>query len=585
MPSTTALFSALSGLNANARNIDVIGNNVANTNTTAFKSTRMMFSSVYSRTLSGGTAPRDTTGGTNPNQIGFGVNVAGTQRNFNSGAVNATGDARDLAIEGDGFFIVRQGTETFYTRAGAFRPNAERDLTTISGERLQGYGVDADFNIVTGSLVDLSIPIGGLPIAEATSNVTLAGTLNAAGDLPTRGSITSLGSSETAGFGLIAAASPAPGAGNVLELTSRLVDIETPSLPGSGTPLLSAGQTIQMRSAEKGNKVVPTALLPITATTTVQDLATFLTQALGIDTTVGANPDERTPGVTLDTTTGRLTVVGNTGEVNSIDLDATDLQVLDAAGSAVASPFTPTTEAEANGESVRTTFAVFDSLGGTVELDASLVLDSRTSTSTTWRYYIESADDTDLNLQVATGTLSFDTAGRLTTLQPVVVNLDRVNQGVTTPLSFTLRFQDDLNVTSSVAAESSSLSALFRDGAQFGVLDSASVGEDGVISGSFTNGMQRTIGQLVLATFTNNEGLVDEGGNLFRPGANSGIPTVTTPQSLGAGTILGGALELSNVDLGEEFIKLIQASTGYSANSRVIRTTDELMQQLLVIGR
>src|SRR3954447_1170679 len=100
MASTTALFSALSGLNANARNLDVIGNNIANVNTTAFKSSRLVFAPLFSRTLSAGSEPTSTSGGTNPLQIGLGVSVAATQRNFTSGSVSSTGDQRDLAIQG-----------------------------------------------------------------------------------------------------------------------------------------------------------------------------------------------------------------------------------------------------------------------------------------------------------------------------------------------------------------------------------------------------------------------------------------------------------------------------------------------------
>src|SRR5436189_4281044 len=106
MASTTALFTGLSGLNANARRLDVIGNNIANVNTTAFKSNRMSFSPTFSRNFSLGTAPSATSGGTNPGQIGLGVSIAGTQRNFTNGAISATGVATDVAIEGDGFFIV-----------------------------------------------------------------------------------------------------------------------------------------------------------------------------------------------------------------------------------------------------------------------------------------------------------------------------------------------------------------------------------------------------------------------------------------------------------------------------------------------
>jgi len=585
MPSTTALLTALTGLNANARSIDVIGNNIANINTTAFKSTRMMFSNMFSRTISGGTPPGDATGGTNPHQVGYGVKISGTQRDFNNGAITTTGDSRDLAVEGDGFFVVTRGDETLYTRDGAFRQNSANDLVTINGEKLRGYAVDSDFNIIAGSLTDMNIPLGGMPIARATENVTISGNLKADGALPTAGSSVGVGSSATAGFATVSGAIPPPGTGNVLELSTRLVDIEDPAQAGLGAPLFVADQTIELRSAEKGNKTLATSALLITPATTVQDLATFLADALGIDRTVGNNPDGVTPGVTLDPVTGRLTIVGNTGTANDLDIDQTDLRLLDSAGTVAGYPFVGNKAAAATGESVRTTFVVYDSLGGTMDVDATMVLDSRTSTTTTWRYYIESAADSDVNAQAATGSLVFDTDGRLQTTTPIAVSIDRAASGVTTPMAFDLSFFDDQTQLTSLADDRSQMSATFRDGAPIGSLAAFSVGQDGIITGSFTNGLNRTIGQVALATFSNNEGLTDVGGNMFRTGANSGPAGLTTPGTLGAGRIVGGALEASNVDMGEEFIKLIQASTGYSANSRIIRTTDELMQQLLVIGR
>src|SRR5688572_23231861 len=136
MASTTALFTGLSGMNANSRNIDVIGNNIANVNTTAYKSSRLLFSTMFSRSMTMGSAPSDATGGTNPFQIGYGVQAAGTQRNMTGGSVSATGDARDMAIDGSGFFIVDRGGSQFYTRAGAFRQNQNNDLVDIAGNRL-----------------------------------------------------------------------------------------------------------------------------------------------------------------------------------------------------------------------------------------------------------------------------------------------------------------------------------------------------------------------------------------------------------------------------------------------------------------
>jgi flagellar hook protein FlgE len=95
----------------------------------------------------------------------------------------------------------------------------------------------------------------------------------------------------------------------------------------------------------------------------------------------------------------------------------------------------------------------------------------------------------------------------------------------------------------------------------------------------------RTLGQIPVTSFVNPEGLIDEGGNIYRPGANSGQPVLFTPGEGGTGRLVAGALELSNVDLGQEFINMIMTSTGYSASSRIIRTSDELLQQLLLLGR
>src|SRR5688572_2134733 len=120
MASSVSMYTGLTGLHAHARDLEVIGNNIANVNTTAFKANRAVFSNLFARTIRDGLEPRGTRGGSNPYQVGMGVFVAGTQRNFGVGAINDTGRPGDLAIEGDGFFSVRRGAETFYTRAGAF---------------------------------------------------------------------------------------------------------------------------------------------------------------------------------------------------------------------------------------------------------------------------------------------------------------------------------------------------------------------------------------------------------------------------------------------------------------------------------
>ncbi len=572
MASTTALLSGLSGLNAHSRRLEVIGNNIANVNTTAFKSTRLLFSPALSRNISLGTSPSAATGGTNPGQIGLGVSIGGTQRNFTSGAVATTGISSDLAIEGDGFFIVERAGQQFYTRAGAFQLNSARQMVTQTGARVQGYGVDDNFNVIEGGLVDLEIPIGTQTLAEATENVTLAGNLNAGGDTATQPSITTFDQ---------AFVDQADGA-TVLTGASLLTDVWDSSA-AIGTPLFAAGQSIRLADIMKGDRTLPTADLAITGATTVQDMIDFMEDALGI-VPGQVYPDGSTSGVTIDGA-GVVTVTGNIGEDNTVMIDDSDFRLLDAAGAEIQEGMTFTQVQLADGESVTTTAAVFDSLGTRLFADITMVFESAGTTGTTWRYYIDSGDDTDVDLNVGTGTVSFDNFGRQIDTGPVSVSIDRLNTGAVDPLVFDLNLNSGSQSVTALSEESgvSTLGVPFQDGVELGILSNYSVGDDGVITGGFTNGQTRVIGQVVLATFSNPEGLVDSGDNNYLTGPNSGAPLVTPPLQFGSGRVVGGALELSNVDLGAEFINMIQTTTGYSAASRVISTTDQLLQQLVNI--
>lgn len=582
MALSSALFTGLTGLNAHSAKLDVIGNNVANVNTTAFKSSRMLFESLFAQNLGFGTSPSEIRGGVNPKQIGNGVGIAGVQRDFSAASFNGTGDLRDLAIDGSGFFLVQRGGASFYTRAGSFRQDSDDNLATVTGEKLLGYAVDDEFNILTGQLVPINIPVGKQTIAESTSNIALVGNLDKDGDIPTQGSIINLLGDATNGFSTTS--------GGFIGSATLLTNVEDPDLPGSGTSAFSVGQTIRMRGtngASRGGTDLPDADFTITATSTVQDFMDFLAANIGIQSTGGANPDGNTPGVTVDNTTGIITIVGNTGEVNDLVIANGDIELLDTDGTtSLGAPFVTDKIASADGESVRTTIVGYDSLGAEVTANVTMVLDSTPDTGPIWRYFIDSEDDGGNGIALTTGTLQFDNNG-----QPdpdnseISITIDRSNTGADPLLSWTLQLQSDKGNTTSLAASPSSIIGLTIDGLPPGTLESFAAGEDGVIFGRFSNGAVKTMGQVVLANFTNPAGLVDEGGNLFSTGPNSGPASIAPPGTLGIGTIVSGALEQSNVDLGEEFTNMILTSTGYSASSRVIRTADELLQQLLVLGR
>lgn len=585
MASTSSLFIGLSGLNANSRNIDVIGNNIANVNTNGFKSGRLNFAKALSRTVSEGTSPGSTVGGSNPTQFGQGVTIAGTQRNMSEGTANGTGDSRDLALEGSGFFIVQSGEDQLYTRVGAFRTDRDDFLTSTDGNYVLGYPVDDNFQIQTGTLERISIPIGSLTIAEATTAVNMSGNLNASGTVATTGSQHSLGATTGTGFSLIAGATAPATLPNILETTSLLAEIEDPLQPGSGTPLFAAGQTIRVEGVEKGTQILGAAGFLVGAASTVQEYLDFLGETFGLRDDIGTNGDGNQPGVSLDPLTGRIGITGNAGSSNNITITGEDIRVFNADGTLASQPFLVDQTADASGESIKTAFTVYDSLGTPLRVDISMVLEGKSNTGTTWRYYAESSDDTLGGPGIGTGTVEFDNFGKIVGPESVSVVLDRDGTGAAAPLTFDIRFNSDGDQVTALTDSQSSLVSTFQDGVPIGTLSSYTVGGDGRITGTFTNGLIRTMGQVALASFTVPEGLVELEQNLFRPGPNSGPAIISEPQQLGTGRIVSGALETSNVDLGAEFISLILASTGYSASARVIRTSDELIQQLLVLGQ
>ena len=238
-----------------------------------------------------------------------------------------------------------------------------------------------------------------------------------------------------------------------------------------------------------------------------------------------------------------------------------------------------------DGESVRTSFVVFDSLGTPLTVDISFVLQSTTaSQGSTWLWAAESSDTDSLDRFLGKGQVTFDANGRFVLATNQSFSITRGN-GAVDPLTINMDFDNGTDAVSALSDSMSNLAAVFQDGSPIGTLTQFSIGDDGVIAGSFTNGLTRDIGKIAMAKFSNNAGLVDAGNNLFQVGPNSGTALITSPLAFGTGRLVGAALELSNVDLSQEFINMILTSTGYTASSRVITVTDELIDQLLLLGR
>jgi flagellar hook protein FlgE len=387
-----SLYSGISGLRAHQTMLDVTGNNIANVNTTGFKASATQFQDTLSQMSMGAGAGNATAGGTNPAQVGLGVQVAGISTNFAQGSAQATGRATDIMISGDGFFVTRKGGEQLYTRAGAFDLDANGRMVTPDGALLQGW-----------KAVNGQVPAGG-----AIQNLTVDPQAVAPASATTQ-----------AGMG-----------GNL------------PSEAAVGTEL-------------------------------VRDIDVF-----------DGTGNSRTMSLTFTRTAGGWDVAGNDGA------GATGTAALTFGNGRQTSPGTMT-------------------VGGIA-----------------------------VNLTAVTGYAGMNT-----------------------------------------------LASTGQNGTAAGTLQSFTLSNDGTIVGSFSNGAKEAVGRLAMASFTNPGGLEKAGASGYRATLNSGGAVLGAAGDPGLGAVSGGYLEMSNVDLSQEFTNLIVAQRGFQANSRIITTSDEVLQELTNLKR
>lgn len=588
---TSSLFTGLSGMKNNEYSMDVIGDNIANVNTYAYKSSRVTFQNQFLKTFSFGTSPTATNGGSNPLQVGTGSAVAQVTRDFTDGSPESTGRNTDMAVLGQGMLILQQPDGTrVYTRDGSMSFNSENYLVSADGYFLQGYAVDGNFNLVEGSLARLRIPLGEITTATRTSLAHFSGDLNGNGVNQAVYRPVS-----TTANALITAAGSPPTPATEATLMTALVDT-------AGNPMFYDGNILTMVEGEKGGATLPEREFAITAATTVQDYMDWLDATLGIVTetdlttddpglkdlsslaTDPLNPDasHQMPGVRINAN-GYLVITGNIGSSNNIGLPSG--AILASQGTAATAPpkdavFAFEQTVVSTTEGTRTSFTGYDSLGVPIEVTLTFALETADGNGITWRFFAESSDDTDADRFLGTGLIQFDTKGNYTSTTNATVTIDRDDTGSQTPQSVTFDFSAMKGYTMNNA-----ISLLSQDGFPSGTLQDFSIGQDGIITGSFTNGQTRTLGQVVLATFRNYEGLIAQGQNLYFTGPNSGDAIIKRPEELGAGSIASGSLELSNVDLSREFINLIISSTGFSASSRVIQTSNQLLTELITMTR
>ncbi|MDR0608859.1 MAG: flagellar hook-basal body complex protein [Planctomycetaceae bacterium] len=349
----------------------------------------------------------------------------------------------------------------------------------------------------------------------------------------------------------------------------------------------------------KGGEELRWETLEITAETTVNDYQRFLEESFGIRNAAdNIPPDQGNIGKTINngsqgatTIDGSLYFLGNSGLENALELDANDM-VLQTADGVIRQidlgwGQDPNNKQDAVGSSVSGDLQVFDSLGTPVDVRLTMVLESKSNTETIYRWYADSSSNQPEDgsaIAGGTGTIRFDQNGRLIDASNTRISVQRTQTAATSPLDF--EFDMNLDALMALATENPELRQTTNDGAGAGTLYDFTIDKDGTIWGIFDSvggDTRRTLGQIPLAAFRNQEGLFKSGESLYQVSANSGEPIIGIAGTGGIGTIKSNALELSNTDMGGEIVNMILASAMYRANAKIMTTSNEMIDALLRI--
>ena len=460
-----SLYSGVSGLQNHQTRMDVIGNNISNVNTVGFKRGRVNFQDMISQQLQGAAKPSEELGGVNPKEVGLGMTVAAIDNIFNQGNLQSTGVSTDLAIQGNGFFIMKSGDETFYTRNGAFSLDSNGTLVNpANGMRVQGWmaqDVNGEQVLTTAATPgDLVIPVGSKDPAKETNNVMFACNLNK----------------------------------NTPEI-----------LPNANEKDIMDGTwaTEQKIYDSFGNEHI---------------LSVSFRRVTG-------NPNQWEATV-------------------NVDADNAD--------------FTQTRVGLGDTNGMGNTFIVtFSNLGA-----------------------LESVTDTAGNVTNPTGKAILQTSFTVPNSNP-----DENGNPYRQTLNIDLGTIGSFENTITQSASQSSTKAFYQDGYKLGYLDNFKIDSSGTITGVYTNGSSRVIGKIALATFANDRCLEKAGDNTFVESNNSGMAKIGESGIAGKGTLMAGALEMSNVDLSEQMTDMIVTQRGFQSNAKTIQTADTLLETVLSLKR
>ncbi|WP_201352162.1 flagellar hook-basal body complex protein [Hydrogenimonas urashimensis] len=583
-----SLWAGVSGLQAHQIAMDVEGNNIANVNTTGFKYSRVNFADMLSQTSKIATAPQGELGGKNPMQVGLGTQVGSITKIFKQGSVQTTDKNTDLAIQGDGFFVISpDGGKTYkYSRNGDFVFDAEGNFVDNNGYIVQGWIRDPATNEIdaTAPIQNITIPPGLTTPANATSMVSLKANLNSGQQIENKSLVFSLDSS---GQNDSEEARAIENAGK-----SYYLDFKT-LFNGTGESLaMQEGDAFRISFDggasftefvydDPSNTTTPANGTPFT---TNEDLRSAMQSAAGAGTTVTLNEN------------GKFEVFNNTGGEIRIVVEGPDTAATgNKLNQKFLDMFTPLEGAIPDGDSKisqsfysathASSIDIFDSLGTKHTLRFEFRKISQNTNGSEWMMVLSVPEPSEINTtdpkNYLVGSISFNSDGSLSTFSPTNISFTGNNgsapkQTVNLELGTAGLFDGMTSFDNP-----SSTSGISQDGYPGGDLNGIRVDETGTLIGSFTNGRSFGLAQVAMASFANNEGLEADGGNVFIQTSNSGDPIIGQAATGKRGFISASSLEMSNVDLSRSLTNLIVIQRGFQANSKSITTSDQMLQTLL----
>lgn len=540
-----SLTAGISGMKGFQTKMDVIGNNIANVNTAGFKASQVNFSELVSQSL---TKP-DARFGSAPslyNQVGLGSRVSSISRDFTQGPITSTNIKTDLAIQGNGFFMVNDGVQNYVTRAGNFKFNADGFLVTDSGLNVRGFNANADGTVINGgSAENVRINFGDIFAPAKTNLVNLAGNL----------------SSNTSVSAVIASNNAFTDSTNALATGTN--DLATLN---QATTALVDGDIINITGVDNdGNAVAATFTYGAgNDGTTIDDLITSINTAYAGQATA-----------TLED--GKVVMRSNLLGDSQLSLTL----AMDAGATGALNFSTLTTVVDGATNSTLISNTVYDSQGQAHTLLLEFTQDDFNEWSVTPRFL----DGENVSAPAGTVSLVFDDEGNLIT--PTNGRFEITFEPGNGAETMTFEVELDDPQTGRLTQFDGSASANFvkQDGYAQGDLTDFYIDATGLIVGTYSNGRSKNLAQLGVASVANNNALLHVGSGLFTVNTQAGDLIIGSAKNLPDTTISSGFLEASNVDLAVEFTEMIVAQRAYQSAARVITTSDQLLAEVTQLKR